>query len=338
LGKWQEPYFQGAFNLQIPKLKVVTANIANDAFARNLWYLRELPKLIDAVAADVVHLSFPVPIHRRTMRCPVVVSLHDLYPYDAPNNFGFPRVFFNRVFLHQCLREVDRVACVSDATLLRLRMRFPRFAHRKALVVRNCVTIESNEPSPPPGEACRFILMVAQHRLNKNIPLALEAFGELRRRGKIDQEISLILVGNDGPETTSVKLLTKRLALEENVRFMEGVGDGELRWLYAHCECLMAPSFTEGFGLPIAEALVCGCRVICSDIPAFREIGGNACHYFDLHAASGAAAMADAVCNALAEPTRRAEDLERFSLASVSTEYAALYAQLQEVSRDMAKD
>ncbi len=121
LGKWQESYFQNSFNLDAIKVNIVPVDISNDAFARNIWYLRELPMLANAVAADIVHLSFPVPIRRSAMRCPVVVSLHDLYPYDEPNNFGFPKVFFNRVFLQQCLREVDCVACVSETTLSRLK-------------------------------------------------------------------------------------------------------------------------------------------------------------------------------------------------------------------------
>ena len=330
LGNWQEVYFQQTFNLASPKLKIITVNISNDAFARNLWYLRELPKLADAVAADIIHLSFPVPIRRDTLRCPVVVSLHDLYPYDEPNNFGFPKVFFNRVFLYQCLKEVDCVACVSETTLSRLKTRFPRFAHRKSVVIHNCVTIDSSEPQTPKGQRYQFVLMVAQHRANKNIPLALKAFEELRRGGKIDKQTVLLLVGNEGPETISIRYLMKRLALEQCVRLVEGVSDGELRWLYAHCECLIVPSLIEGFGLPIVEGLMCGCRVVCSNIPAFREIGGNACHYFDLHAESGASAVVMAICDALAEPVRSAQHLERFFLPIVAGEYAALYAQLRE--------
>ena len=134
----------------------MSVDISNDAFARNIWYLRELPMLANEVAADIVHLSFPVPIRRSAMRCPVVVSLHDLYPYDEPNNFGFPKVFFNRVFLQQCLREVDCVACVSETTLSRLKARFPRFAHRKSVVIYNCVTIESKEATLPLVEKRRF--------------------------------------------------------------------------------------------------------------------------------------------------------------------------------------
>src|SRR5580698_645952 len=81
VGIWQKPYFQNSFRLGNAKLNIVSAEIANDAFSRNLWHIRELARLAEDVAADIVHLSFPVPIRRSTLRCPVVVSLHDLYPY-----------------------------------------------------------------------------------------------------------------------------------------------------------------------------------------------------------------------------------------------------------------
>jgi glycosyltransferase involved in cell wall biosynthesis len=268
------------------------------------------------------------------MRCPVVVSLHDLYPYDEPGNFGFPKAFFNRVFLQQCLKEVDCVACVSETTLSRLKMRFPRFAHRKSVVVHNCVTIDSNKPVVPSGKRRKFALMVAQHRANKNIPLALRAFEKLLQRRRIDEHLSLLLVGNHGPETAAIRSLIKQQSLEASVELIERVSDGELRWLYANCEFLMVPSSMEGFGLPIVEGLFCGCRVVCSDIPSFREIGGDACHYFDLHAESDSSAMVEAICNALAEPARPAKRLARFLIENVAEEYMALYVHLREDAPD----
>jgi glycosyltransferase involved in cell wall biosynthesis len=337
LGKWQESYYRKAFSLKAIRANVVSVNIANDAFARNIWYLRELPRLADEVAADIIHLSFPAPIRRSAMRCPVVVSLHDLYPYDEPNNFGFPKVFFNRVFLQQCLREVDCVACVSETTLSRLRMRFPRVAHRKSVVVHNCVTIGSAQAVLPARRPCKFALMVAQHRANKNILLALQAFEELIKQKKIDKHISFLLVGNHGPETAAIRLFIKQRSLEERVELLDGVSDGELKWLYGNCEFLIAPSSMEGFGLPIAEGLFCGSRTVCSNIPAFREIGGDACHYFDLHAESEPSAVGDAICHALAEPARPAERLERFVLENVAREYAALYVQLSEDAVGMSE-
>lgn len=92
----------------------------------------------------------------------------------------------------------------------------------------------------------------------------------------------------------------------------------------------MVPTSTEAFGFPVAEGLFCGSRVVCSDIPVFREIGGDSCHHFDLHAKSSSAAMAAAICIALAEPARPAKRLERFSLEHAANECAALYTQVRE--------
>ena len=286
IGKWQERYFRESFCLSDTKVDLVTTTIGNDAFSRNLWYLWELPKLADEVKADLVHLSFPVPFRRSALGCPVVVTLHDLYPYDEPDNFGFPKVFFNRVFLQQCLREADCIACVSETTLSRLKARFPRYAHRKAVVIPNCVTINSSDHFEYVDKKEQFLLMVAQHRANKNIPLALKVFEELSSHGMIGMQTLLFLVGNPGPETSLIRSVIKQRALENRVRVRANVSDGELRWLYQNCELLIAPSWMEGFGLPVVEGLLCGSRVVCSDISAFREVGGQACHYFDLHAES----------------------------------------------------
>jgi glycosyltransferase involved in cell wall biosynthesis len=337
LGKWQEQYFRESFRVNNAKLNVVAVDIPNEAFSRNLWYLRELPGLADKVCADLVHLSFPVPFRRSTLRCPVIVTLHDLYPYDEPDNFGFPKVFFNRVFLQRCLKEADSIACVSETTLSRLKERFPRFAHRKALVIHNCVTINSSATVLPLEGRRKFILLVGQHRANKNIPLAVKVFEELLRREVIDVQTELVIVGNYGPETARIRAVIKQAALEKKVMLRVGVSDGELRWFYENCDVLVTPSWMEGFGLPVAEGLLCGSRVVCSDISAFREVGGKACHYFDLHSESGSTAMFAAICKALQEPARRAEGLERFSVENASKAYRALYAQIRETSLEMVE-
>ena len=156
---------------------------------------------------------------RSSLQCPVVVSLHDLYPYDEPDNFGFPRVFFNRVFLHQCLKRGGLHCLCLGGDLIEVKGTISRFAHRKAAVVPNCVTIHSIEPELPGVELGRFLLIVAQHRANKNIPLAIKVFEELWHRDKIRRsDVIMLLLGNHGPETATIMALIKQGALEKRVQ------------------------------------------------------------------------------------------------------------------------
>jgi glycosyltransferase involved in cell wall biosynthesis len=330
IGKWQKDYFTSSFAFNDPKVNLIPVDIANCAITRNVWYLRSLPAIAEKLHADIVHLSFPVPILRQLFNCAVIVSLHDFYPYDESRNFGFPKVIFNRLFLRECLKKTDAVACVSEATMSRLKVWAPRVAHRKGVVVPNCVDIRSIDSTliSSPVRKAQFFLMVAQHRANKNIVLALRAFSEFIKRSEISQKAFLLVVGNEGPETARIKHFIKRERLQDDVRLVDGMSDRSLTDCYKMCELLIAASRIEGFGLPVGEALACGSRVVCSDIPAFREIGGETCHYFDLNVASPELAMTMAIHKALAEPRPKASCLKQFALKNVSDGYAALYAKI----------
>jgi glycosyltransferase involved in cell wall biosynthesis len=328
IGKWQKFYFLNLLGPDNAKLTIISVDIPNEAYSRNLWHLRDLPGTANKVAADLIHLSFPVPILRRTIRCPVIVSLHDLYPYDEPDNFGFPRVFFNRVFLQQCLREVDCIACVSETTFTRLKERVPYVSYRKGVVIYNCVLTSVDEIQLPAIGERQFLLMIAQHRANKNIPLVLEVLEKLLQSKSIDEKTLLLLVGNQGSETSAIKFTVLQKQLSKNFRLINGISDAQLRWLYTHCKLLIAPSFTEGFSFPVVEGLFYGSRVVCSDIPAFREIGGDSCYYFDLHAKSASSSMTAAISRALMSPAKPVDLLERFLPINVAGEYVALYTRL----------
>ena len=74
------------------------------------------------------------------------------------------------------------------------------------------------------------------------------------------------------------------------------VGDVRLRDLYAHASATVVASLWEGFGLPAGEALATGCPLACSDIPALREVAGEAAAYCDPLSAES---IADAVDRAV---------------------------------------
>ena len=112
---------------------------------------------------------------------------------------------------------------------------------------------------------------------------------------------SLVVAGGRPElETHEIELLIAH-RLEDRVVLLPGVSDDTLRVAYAGAAAFVFPSLAEGFGLPVIEAMGCGCPVIASDIAVFREVAGEAALYFDPH---DPAALATAMRRSL-EPTTR---------------------------------
>jgi glycosyltransferase involved in cell wall biosynthesis len=331
LAPWQCDLAQSAGLPSDPRLRTHIAAMNRDSFSRNVWYWRELPQLAAKLQADLVHLTYPVPLNSRAFNCPTVVTLHDLYPYEIPMNFGFPKFIFNRAVLRQCLRAADAIACVSEATRLRLRQYASPAVCRKATTIYNCVDSRADfEPlapsmSPIPGwKSETFLLCVAQHRRNKNICTLIRAFHRLMVSGWIHDNTKLIIIGSRGPETPAILRLVRDKGLGSRVHFFEGLSEPQLQWCYRQCEALISPSLTEGFDLPIAEGLLAGCRIVCSSIPAHREVAGHDCKFVSLRE-SFVEDLAAAIADILDEPKPQPIALPSFSAPVLASKYLALY-------------
>ncbi len=264
------------------------------------------------------------------MDCPVVVTLHDLYPFDIPENFGFPKVLFNQIVLRQCLRAADAIACVSNSTLHQLEQVEPALALEKATVVSNCVEPHRVvSPRRPRAGWNRqpFLLCVAQHRRNKNILFLLRVFKRLVRMSRLAPKTHLVIVGIEGPETEAILRFLDQEGIADRVVLLSGISEEELQWCYRNCEMMLAPSIIEGFGLPVAEALLAGCRVICSDIPPFREFGGDHCRYVALDSLAERS-FVEAILDSLQGPPSAPISLPQLSAPVIAEEYLQLYGSL----------
>ena len=285
IGAWQQEYFQTSFALNFDKIELVIVKIKNSSVSRNIWFLWGLPTLANAHNPDIIHLSFPFPIFGTKFKAPIVSTIHDLYPYEYPENFGFPQVWFNRLFLKQCIRNSHGLACVSQITLNKLKFYFPHLNSKQRVeVIYNYVDFDKLQPQIPQNfsENSSFLLSVAQHRQNKNLDLLIKAYFLLLNEQKLNPNTQLVIVGTTGPETEKIKHLINSLGLESKVMLLSAIADTELCWLYQNCKAFIIASSTEGFCLPLVEALQFSDRVICSDIPILREVGSHNCVYFSL--------------------------------------------------------
>src|SRR5438552_6240417 len=132
---WEHGHVCEAVARKDRRLRIHSVSVRPGTLARNLWYYFSLPAIAAQLEADIVHIAYPSPVQRHAFHCPTVVSLHDLYPYDIPANFGFPKVFFNRMVLQECLRSVNAIACVSESTRQHLYQRVPLAAVNQSVTV-----------------------------------------------------------------------------------------------------------------------------------------------------------------------------------------------------------
>ena len=333
-GAWQQHYFKTAFLLNSEKIQPLAIDINNTSIARNAWFLLGLPKLVKKLQPDLVHLSFPLPFLRAYISCPVVVTVHDLYPYKIPENFGYKQALFNRLFLQQCLKNSDAIICVSQATLEDLEYYFPEVTsrHQKAKVIYNIVDFTLVEAKPLKALADKsnspFILCVGQHRKNKNIDLLIKSYALLRHERKLNDNTRLIVVGSVGPETENLVRSIEQLSLIDSVSILSEIDDNELCWLYQNCELFVIPSSLEGFCIPLVEALYFSCKIVCSDIPIFREIGSSNCTYFDLMG-DPVGNMSQSIAQSLtSELPLGYDDCARFEIKKIATQYLNYYSEL----------
>lgn len=312
------------------RLHIHPIPIPHTNLARIRWYYEELPRIAGRLRADLVHLSYTMPLRARAFSCPTVVSLHDLYPFDIPQNFGLVKGAINRQLMYQCLRNVNAIACVSESTRWRLTRRFGARLSRKAVTILNAVEPVPIASAVRPREIVEdqpFLLCIAQHRQNKNIPLAVSIFERLLRNRVVRRDARLLVIGISGPATGPIQAQIRRSGLEPSVVLLRGISDAELQWCYRNCELLLAPSSIEGFGLPVAEALLAGCPVVCSDIPAFREIGADRCRYVGF--GDGVLEKYEnAVRKTLTQPRMHAVALPHLLPVVIAREYIGLYRKL----------
>lgn len=117
---------------------------------------------------------------------------------------------------------------------------------------------------------------------------AVRAFDELWSSGV---DVRLVIVGKRGwYDEALIAEITRHPEFGQRLHWFDDVGDNELSALYDKASAVLLPSYAEGFGLPIAEAARRGRPAICSDIPVFREVGGEGAAYFrvnESHALAG---------------------------------------------------
>lgn len=125
----------------------------------------------------------------------------------------------------------------------------------------------------------QYYLSVGSIHARKNINRLLLAFDIFKNISKTD--FQLVLVGSKYDWTNEMKNTLDKMKHKEQVIFTGHLSKEELIQAYSGASALIFPSYFEGFGIPLVEAMRCQCPIICANTTSFPEVAGNAALYFD---------------------------------------------------------
>lgn len=230
---------------------------------------------------DLLHVQYTAP---PLAPCPVVATVHDLSFEHLPETFKRRSWMQLRLTVRRTVRRAARVIAPSEFT-------------RRDLVETYGLAPERVSVTPlaaPPAfrrvldetEIARvrhiygitgpYILAVGSIQPRKNLARLVEAYADLRRAGLSDKLPQLVLVGKQAWLYGETLRAVERERVGGRTIFTGYVSESDLPALYTGALCFAYPSYFEGFGLPVLEAMQCGAPVLAGDRTSLPEVVGDA--------------------------------------------------------------
>lgn len=225
---------------------------------------------------DLLH--FPYDSCIGIKRGKFIATIHDVIPLLFPN--GRSRTpwkgLFKRIMIPDPLKKIDHVVTVSENSKRDIMGRLG-VPENKISVVYQGVEFDRFFPGPGPQEGLetsnRYILCVSGDSQTKNVGTLLQAYADLPI--PIRKRYRLVLAG-DVQKSEQLHPLINKLGLEKDIEFTGIISDERLARLYQRAAVFVFPTLYEGFGLPVLEAMACGCPVITSNTSSLPEVVGDA--------------------------------------------------------------
>ncbi len=243
-----------------------------------------IPRILKKENVDVVfepaHFG-PFNLPKKILR---LTFIHDLTPIKFPSYHKWHSQVLQRIFLKHILTKTNHIFTNSKSTSCDLEHFYPITKGKNTAILlgkdTSYKTQEDNGQLAKLGITKPYFLTVGTIEPRKNHALLLDAFKEITRD---NDEIQLVIAGGFGWKYQNLIELLSTYPFKNRVIQLGYVQKELLPILYSNCIALVYPSFYEGFGFPILEAMSCGVPVICSNTSSMPEVGGDIAYYIDPH-------------------------------------------------------
>jgi alpha-1,3-rhamnosyl/mannosyltransferase len=243
----------------------------------------QIPALLRRCQADVYHSPFYLMPYR--VPIPTIITIYDLTPQLFPEYVSSRARRLFRLTTRLALRQARHVITISEATSRDLLRYYPfpaQWVTVIPLAADPCFQPQSDEEIARVRQHYNlpesYVLCFGINKPHKNLLQLLAAWQLLATQ---TADIPLVLAGAWDERYPEAKTEANRLHLDQRVRFLGPISNGDLPPLYAGAILFVFPSRYEGFGLPVVEAMACGTAVACAQSSSLPEVGGKAVLYFD---------------------------------------------------------
>jgi len=275
---WEKLKLADKKNVQIISLK------AANKFAWAGW---AMPKYMWRNDLDVFHTEYILPFFI-PKRIKVITHIHDV-SFKVYQQFILKRdLFFLNLLIPRSIKRSDKIVAVSQFTKDEI-LKYYKTDASKIEVVFNSINISQTEITEEKKQAVRekyslpekFILYIGTLQPRKNVPALIEAYAKIKNK---IPEIKLVIAGNKQAHNFDKKIdevILENNFDEKDILFAGFIDVDDKTAFYQMAEVFAFPSFYEGFGIPILEAMSQGAATLASDIPPHKEVAGEAAEYFN---------------------------------------------------------
>jgi glycosyltransferase involved in cell wall biosynthesis len=271
-------------------------------------------------------------------KCKRLSTIHDLIALKYPEFFTRKHRTVVHNMISYVARNADHIITDSSSTKMDLLEFYPFLEDQDISVVhlassdffRKCSEDQISRMLSKLSLPDRYFLSLATNEPRKNVKSIIDAFRIFRKNAAFN-DIGLVLVGGKGWLNTGVEGDRETLK-NEHIYSFGFLSDDMLPPLYSGALAFVYPSFYEGFGLPVLEAMSCGCPIITSNVSSLPEIAGDSAIYIDAHSIDSIKNALSALANDLEHRASLSLDVLRkskeFSWEKTAEKTEAVYNKL----------
>jgi glycosyltransferase involved in cell wall biosynthesis len=292
---WQFPtsfkrrlYFSDAIAQRMRDFGFESTDALAEATTNPRFLNREMRflKFVNDLDFDLVH-SFQGFTYPEFHGFPSVLTFPDLQHLAYPEFFSKEAFDTREKLFRASLEHADHVICISRFTLEEVHRHYGVPREKMSVIwitpSRSCrIRLEPNQQKRVLRKLqvdFRFLFFPAHNWPHKNHVRLLEAFA--RAQPNLPSDVRLVLTGGTADQRVNLPKLAKKMGLAGRIHHLGYVTPLQLAALFGGAHALIFPSLFEGFGMPVAEAILTGCPVACSNSSSLPEIAGDAALLFD---------------------------------------------------------